>query len=123
MVHNLSSLGRKAQIFVHFVIEESANASCSKAESFGGEIHSLTDGAGFEMNVSISSIAVNAGSAFEIADHGKCHTSVPCQVLPQAERCGCQALISLFDIFQLRALRPVAISSRRQTFHAVDVKI
>ena len=84
MVHDLSLLGRKAQIFVHFVIEEGADASCSKAKSLGGKIHSLTDSAGFEMSVSIAAVTVTAGGAFEISDHGKRHTSVPRQVLPQA---------------------------------------
>jgi hypothetical protein len=84
MVHNLSSLGRKAQIFVYFVIEEGADACCAKTKSFGGKVHPLTDSPGFEMNVSITAVTVNSSSIFEISDHGKCHASVPCQVLPQA---------------------------------------
>src|ERR1700683_3046947 len=84
MVHDLSLLGRKAQIPVHFIIKERADACGAKTKSFGGKIHSLTDSAGFEMNISIAAVTVNSRSIFEIADHGKRYASVPCQILPQA---------------------------------------
>ena len=75
------------------------------------------------MHVSISTIAVTAGSTLKIADHGECHTSVTRQVLSQTESCRYQALVPFLDFLQLCVLRPVAVNSGRQAFDAVDVKI
>jgi hypothetical protein len=75
------------------------------------------------MHVSISTIAVTAGSVLKIADHRDRQASVTRQVLSQTESCRYQALVPFLDFLQLGMLRPIAINTRRQAFYAVDVQI
>src|ERR1700720_3306772 len=111
------------QVSVHFHIKKRPDACCAQAKRLGSKIHSLTDSTRLEMHVSVSTIAVTAGSTLKIADHGECHTSVTRQVLSQTESCRNQALIPFLDFLQLCVLRPVAVNTGGQAFDSVDVKI
>src|ERR1017187_9378817 len=69
VVDHLPLLRRQVEITVHFVVVESANACRAQPERFGGEIQAVADRAGFEMHIAVTTIAMGAAGAIEIADH------------------------------------------------------
>ena len=123
MVDHLSHLRGQAQIPVHLVVEERADACCAQAKRLGSEIQSLTDRTRFKMHVSISAIAVTAGRILKIADHRECQAGVTCQVLSQAQSRRHQTLVPFLDFLERRVLRSIAVNARCQTFDAMDVKV
>ena len=82
---------------MHFLIVERADAGGSQPQRFRGEIQPMADGARFEMHIAISAIAVGAGGAIEIADHGERHARVPGEILAEAQAGGGDALVARFD--------------------------
>ena len=97
MVHHLSLLGRHVEIAMHFLIVERADAGGAQPERFRGKIQAVADGAGFEMHIAITTVAVSAGGTIEIADHRKRHAGVPGEILPEAQARGRDALVATFD--------------------------
>ena len=84
MVHHLSLRRRDVEITVHFRIVERADAGGSQPERFRGEIQALTDGAGFEMYIAITTVTMGADGAVEIADHRERQACVTGEFLPEA---------------------------------------
>ena len=83
VVDNLSLFGRQVEIMMHLIIVERADARRAQPERFRREIHSLADGACFEMHIAIAAVAIDAGGTVEIADHRKGHARITGEVLPE----------------------------------------
>src|ERR1700690_1420535 len=82
VIYDLSLFRTQVQVAVHFVIKECSNACRAKSKSLRSKIQPLTDGTRLEVDVTITTIAEATGGALKIADHGECHASISCQVLP-----------------------------------------
>src|SRR6185312_5913331 len=123
MVNDLFAPGRQIEIMVHFLIVERANSGSPQSERFRGEIHAVADGAGFEMHVAVTTIAVSARCAIEITDHRERHTRVACQFLPEAQSSRRYALIATPDLLQLGTLRPEPVHTRLQSVNAMNIQI
>ena len=44
----------------------------------------MADRASLEMSVAVAAVAMSAGSAIQIGNHGKRHTGIAGQILPEA---------------------------------------
>ena len=106
MVHHLSLLRSYVEIPVHFVIVERADAGRTEPKRFRGEVHSVTDGAGFKMYIAITAFTMDSDRAFKIADHRERYTGVAGEVLSEAQTRGRDALVATLDSLQLGTLMP-----------------
>ena len=79
---------------MHLVVEEGSDSGGPQPQRFGGEIQAMADGARFEMRVAIASVAVSAGGAIEIGNHGKRHAGISSKILPETEACRGDTLVT-----------------------------
>src|SRR5579859_3620076 len=73
---------------VHLIIVEGTYARGTQAKCLGGEIQAMANSACFKMYVAITTVAIDASGAIEIADHRKGNAGVTSQVLPEAQTSG-----------------------------------
>ena len=69
---------------MHLIVEKRANARRAEPQRFSGQIQAMANGAGLEMRVAVTAIAIRAGSAIQIGNHRERHAGIAGQSLPQA---------------------------------------
>ena len=123
VVHHLSPLRRHAEITMHVVIVESADAGGPQPQRFRRQVQALADGARLEMHIAITAVARAAHGTLQIADHRKRDARVARQILPEAQARGRNALVAALDPLQLGALGPEPVHARFQTVDAMRIQI
>ena len=111
MVYDLPLLGSHVEITIHFIIVEGADTSCSQPERLSGEIQTLANGAGFEMNVAITTISIFGSSAIEVTNHRKGHAGITGQSLSKTQSYRHQALVANLHLLQVGTVRPKSVDA------------
>ena len=106
MINNLSLFGYQVEMTVHLIIVKGTDARRTQSKRFSRKVQAVANSACFKMRVAITTVAIAASGALEIADHRKGHAGVTGQVLPEAQTSGCHALVATPHLLQLCPLRP-----------------
>src|ERR1700678_3555865 len=111
MVYDLSLVGHQVEMPLHFIIIEGADAGRTQTKCLSGEIQAVANSACFKMYIAITTVAIDASGAIEIADHRKSNAGVTSQVLPEAQTSGRYALVAALHLLQLGKLRPASVDA------------
>src|ERR1700678_1823662 len=108
---------------MHLFIVESTDTSRTEPERFRGQVQTVAYGSCLEMHITITAVAMGACSTIKIADHRERHAGITCEILPEAEARGCDALVATLEMFQPGALRRESVYAGLQPAHAMHVQI